>query len=258
MIAEALKYLTGLATIAAAPVKIEDGDNRRIRHVINGEVIERDLPAPPRAHSVGCLADLIELANRFHAEESRLPVVWFDAAAVVLVIDDDGHRLEHATMKLEVSDAFAKLTELRTSKTWHEQKDFVRLLRIDLAGTLEQTVLLERVRKLKFENGVITSSEVGRQKESLGREITSRVEAGQGELPEEVLLSVPIYKTLGETERHPVRCSVEVDPPMGRLRLMPLPDEIERVRYMAIGSIEDRLEEGLKEGLPAYYGRPTA
>ena len=34
------------------------------------------------------------------------------------------------------------------------------------------------------------------------------------------------------------------------------PDEIERVQQLAMESIAERLNEGLRDGVPCYYGQP--
>lgn len=254
MIAEALQALTALVAKSLAPVKLPTADPGTDRYVIHGGFVEVPVPTPPRAHEAGNLADLIALANRF-AAGGDAPAVFYDESAVRLVVDDGGRRHSVVTMPLRTSDAFAVLKRVAHDKAKFEHKDFVRFLRIDLAGCLDPVVLLNPVRKVRFENGVTVKSDVQRQRESLGREINSRVDADV-ELPETVTLMVPVYKTLGEGERWPVRCSVEVDPAQGYFRLLPLPDELEAAGYSALGSVADRLAEHLDKSVPAYHGKP--
>ena len=52
-----------------------------------------------------------------------------------------------------------------------------------------------------------------------------------------------------------LRCSVEVDAGEGTFRLLPLPDEIDRVLQVAVASIAERLTDQL-DGATAYYGKP--
>lgn len=257
MLKEALEYLAGLGRANAAPVKIDE-NSRQARYAINGRIETLDRVPNDRDHEPADLAALIALATRFVDQPPDdgpvTPVVWYDHQAVTLVLDDAGHRVETATLSLEESDVFKVIRSLREQKRWLEQKPFIRLLRIDLARTLDPVMLLDKVRRVKFDNGVATTGEITRNRESLGREITSKVEAG-GEIPEEVTLSVPVYKTQGETDRYPLRCTVEVDPAQGAFQLLPLPDEIERVVQMAVASIADRLA-ALPESVPSYYGKP--
>lgn len=255
MLDAALKYLTGLAEKATVPQKIESGDPRKLAYVINGESVEVETEPGARKHTVGQITDLIELANRFDDDQNS-PVVWYDESAVVLVIDDDRHRLETVTFPLATSDVFKRLLDIARSKEKFEQKAFVRLLRIDLAGTLDPVTLLEKVRRVKFENGVSTVANVAKQRESFGRSIVSEVSTDGGDLPDEVTLAVPVYKTMGQRQAYPLRCSVEVDPGEGTFRLLPLPDELERVGHVAVSHLARDLSEGLKPEVPAYYGKP--
>lgn len=254
MIAEAMKLFAELIR-QSEPVPILDKDPKRTVFLVAGAPLEIGHDPAERSHHVACLGDVIALANRF-AQEGHKPAVWYLEDDVCLVIDDDGHRNSTVRFNLVGSDVFVLLKRLYVNKPWHDQKQFVRLLRVELAGTLLPGELLDRVRRLRFENGVVTTGHVTRKDESLGREIRSKVDA-DGEIPEEVTLQVPVYKAIGERERYPLRCAVEVDPAMGKLQILPLPDEIERVQHLAMASLAARLAEGLDEGIPAYYGRPA-
>lgn len=264
MIAEAIQAIEGLARAATAPKPLDIKDPRKARFVDgSGRLVEFSLPPPPRAHTVKQLDDLIALAKRFETiidddgDCKHLPVVFYDESAVVLVIDDDGHRCETATLKLEESDLFRAVRALGSgcAAKAFGHKDFVRLLRIDLAGALDPGTLLDIVQRVKFENGTVTSAEVRKSRESLGREITSAVSA-EKDIPDTVVLSVPVYKTLGERETYPVRCTVEIDSMSAVFRLVPFPDEIENTLQLAVGSIADRLAGGLPESVPSYFGKP--
>lgn len=255
MLKEALAYLSDLARTSAAPQKIHADAFRQI-FVIDGTIREVDLNPEPRQHTVKNLANLISLAGMFEERNSLPPLVWYDARAVVLVIDDADRRVQTVTLSLVESAVFQTIRGLRDQRRWLTQKDFVRLLRIDLAGTLDSAVLLDRVRKVKFENGVSTTGTVERSRESMGREFKSSVEVQAGEIPEFVILSVPVYSTDGERAVYGLRCAVEIDAQQGAFQLVPMPDEIERVQDLAVASIAERLNEKLPEDVSAYYGNP--
>ncbi len=260
MLREALDALVLLAR-QSAETKPIDCKNPRTLYFSgpDGRLAELPLSISPRRHKVESLNDLIELATRFDKAplgdgKFANPVVWYNAERVVLVIDDDGHRIETATLELEESDFFKTVCKL-TAGPWYTQKDFIRLLKIHLVGTLPDVDLLNVVRRLKFENGTVTTGEVKKNRESMGREITAAVSA-EGEIPDFVRMMVPLYKVFDFKETYPVNCTVEVDPPDGRLRLMPFPDEVERVCHLALAAIEERLMEGLPESVPCYLGAP--
>jgi hypothetical protein len=254
MIAEAINRLSEILVRATAPVPLDLGDPRTKAYVIGGQVVKHDSEPSPRAHEVKHLADLIALANRFAADPTSggPPVVWYDESAVVLVVDDAGHRLETATFRLTHTDVFARLVDLAKSKPKFDQKAFVRLLRIDLAGTLDPVVLLNAVRAVRWSS--VTDVNVGKQRESLGRDIEARCVDGK-DLPEEVTLKVPVFRQADERTPLSLRCSVEVDAGEGTFRLLPLPDEIDRVLQVAVASIAERLT-GQLDGATAYYGKP--
>jgi hypothetical protein len=249
MIKEALEYLTTLAR-DADNIKELPSTSKKDRCLIGDEVMEWEVPFPPRDHFPATLDEVIALATRFAAEK---PVVWYDHEQVTLVIDDAGHRIERATLNLEVSDTFGVVQMLRKDKPWYTQPDFVRLLRVDLAGTLDPAVLLNRVRKLVI--GQKTTTEVNRRGESFGHEINAL--AGKDtDPPDEVDLVLPVYKTPGEQTPVYVACTVDVEVAQPKpFRLIPKPDEVERVLQLAVGRIGERLRAGLPEGVSCYHGR---
>jgi len=256
MLEAALKYFAGLASRAEQAQEVEIDDARRKVFIIGNEFREFAVAHEPREHVAETLEDLTSLAKWFAEEEGYgNPVVWFNHQKVWIVIDDDAHRIETVELKLPPSDVFDRLDEIGDKKPKFDQKQFIRLLRVELAGTLDPVLLLEKVRRLKFENGVRTESTIVRAQESLGRNIVSKVES-DGEIPEEVTLQVPVFKSPGPVDRHPLRCSVEVDPAEGTFRLLPLPDEIERVTQRAVDLIGATLRAGLPAEVPAYQGTP--
>jgi hypothetical protein len=249
MIREALEYFASEVRWANAPKDLPSTP-RTVRRLVHGEVKEWDIPVEPRDHFPATLDEVIALATRFAAEK---PVVWFDHEQVVLVIDDAGHRIERATLNLEVSDTFGVVQMLRKDKPWYAQPDFVRLLRVELAGTLDPAVLLNRVRKLVI--GQKTTTEVNRRGESFGHEINAL--AGKDtDPPDEVDLCLPVYKTPGEQVPVYVACTVDVEVAQPKpFRLIPKPDEVERVLQVAVGAIGERLRAKLPEGVACYHGR---
>jgi len=252
MILSALKYLSKLAQEAVAPAKIEEASGpRQASYLWHGGQVILPNPKPPRAHSSGALREIIELANRFGPPA----VIWFDEAAIVLVIDDDGHRCEKATMALEESDAFTFAKALR-GRTCFNQKQFVKMLRIDLAGCLDPGALLNIVKCVKFETGSTTAGTVDRKKESLGKTINAAVNATEGDIPEVVTLSVPVFKTAGVRDCYPIRCTVDVDAAEATFRLIPFPDEIEAAQQAAMEDLHCAFKWSLTEGVYFYYGSP--
>lgn len=259
MLKDALDYLSGLVRQSEAPRPIATGDPRRLSHFIGGQIVHTALTAPPRQHKPATLDDVISLASRFTeapVEPGAMPVIWIGPERVVVVLDDCRHRCETATLDLSHSTPWLRLSAIGAKLRGEplEHKAFLRLLRIELAGCLAPIDLYDKVKRVTFENGQTVTANVSRNKaESMGRAINAAV-SGEGEIPEEVTLAVPVYSTPGETARYPVRCSVEVEPLSGTFALAPLPDELAKVQALALTAIESRLLGSV--ACPVYFGQP--
>lgn len=258
-----------LAVDAATPkILLESPYGKSV--AMGGAVFEVETPTLPRAHKVASLDDLIALANRFGEgvtgappsdgeppaawKHDFSPVVWYDERGAVLVIDSDGDRLDRVSFDYKPSDVFTVIRALRNEEKAFSQRDFIKLLRVDLAGTLDDGVLLNRVRKLDFTAASKTSAEINKSKETYGNTITNECK-GSTEIPDTVTLAIPVSKSYGERETFPLRCAVVLDTRSQTLALVPLPDEIELVEQMSIISTQARLAAGLDD-VPYYYGRP--
>lgn len=252
MIKEAIDLLVGYGRQSKFPLQVNKDDPRAEHFMLEGgEPADFDKPIPPRNHCLSSLEDLIAMAL---ADEGGSLAVFHDEEKVTLILDYDGHRVERAEFDLESADSWLTVTNRLKSGPWLDAKNLIRLLRTDLYGCLPDRELADIVRKVKIEAGQITTGETQRSRESIGREITSKVSTPI-EIPERVTLMVPVYSSLGETDRYPLGCSVEVDPCRAEpFQLKPLPDEIERVQQLAVQSIGKRLKAGLPETCPCFYG----
>lgn len=257
MLAELVNKIQELTNMGAFPNSVLEHDARVARWFVGGRLVSHDMAFPPRGHRMLHVDDVISLVNSLIECIDGPPAVWYSEDAVIAVLDGNGHRVEQATLQLIRSDVFARIVELNANRAaaWLDQKAFVRLLRIELAGTLPPAALLEIVRRVKFENGTVTEGTVQRERESLGRSITSAVSA-EREIPEEVVLETAVYKTAGLTTKVPVRCSIEVDAMQGKFRLLPLPDAIEGAERLLMAEVRAALTAGLNEKVPTYYGKP--
>jgi hypothetical protein len=254
MIAEGLKTL---AELVRAGLKTEVLQQTPREMVVNiGGNIERvAFPVSPRSHQVFSLGALVAYANAAAEEDAGRVIVWFGGDRVTAVLNDDGHRDERVKLVLETSGPWDLLWRLDAEGTWMDLRSFTRMLRVDLAGCIAPADLLEPVRKIRFENGVTVNAESTRNRESLGREIVSQASAAAGAIPEVVTLGVPVWATPGCRWSFSLRCAVETDPAAGRLQLLPLPGEMERVRGLADAELASALEE-LDKSIPRYHGTP--
>lgn len=256
MIAEGLAKLAELVRAGCKAELVESFPRARIFNV--GGSLERvETPAPPRSHKALSLGALVAYANTAQDDTTGAVVVWYGGDAVTAILNDEGHRDERVKLDLETSGPWDLLRRLEAEEPWMDLRNFTRMLRVDLADCIAPADLLEPVKRIRFENGTTVRAEVSRNRESLGREITSRVEAEAGMIPERVNLLVPVYVTPGADWTFQIRCAVETDPATGRLQLLPLAGETARVQGLADSRLAEALDQhGLEESIPRYHGRP--
>lgn len=251
MITEALRYLTTLARESITPFRITPDNPDMERHLVGGQLVEFPRPLPNRAHELINVQDFANLVGSLHeASEQGGAIVWISDDEVVAVLDDEQRRLDRVTLRMPKTTLFQRIEALGDPM---EHRAFLRLLRVDLAGTLAPGTLLEKVKRVDFENGTVVRAKVGRAEESLGKEITGKVTAN-GELPETVVLEARIWSSYGFTARVP--CAVEIDPLRGTLALEPYPDAIENAVDEGLTVLANYLGEHLPSGVGVYRGRP--
>lgn len=260
MLKEALQYLVSLSDRAGTAKPLEgDADPRVRRYIINGALEEIPQPGPRRQHKAQSLAAFVDYINKAATAEPKPPappVVWYNATALVGILDDAGHRIERVELPLVMGAVFKRIIQLGApGADWFEQKEFIRLLRIELAGALPPVSLLEKVRRVRFANSNNTVKEARHARESLGAEITSQIET-ESDLPELVTLSAPMYLNPGISFQASVACAVEVDPARGAFKLTPMPDEIDRAFKAGMEYLRGLLDVQLDDAVPRYYGQP--
>lgn len=251
MIKEALEFIASEAVEASGADPIAIVDPRAEYFFVKGAPVVVPRPKPRRDHVVKSLDDLIGLAIRF----GEPATVWHAEDAVIVVIDDDGHRVERVRLPLAESDTFKTIRGLRQSKAWLDHKSFCRLLRLDLANALTAGSLLNVVKEVRFDSGVVVSGKLNRTQESLGRDISSAVSC-ERDIPEQVTLTTRIYSTQGVQTDVRIRADVDVDPGNATFRLIPIPDEIETAFQYVMNTLNGYLNAALPGEIPCYYGTP--
>lgn len=246
----------------------EDGRRAWVR--IGATLQAITLEPPCRRHQVHRLADLIEYAKREAVARAAVPtlgrpVAWHGEAGVVLVLDDQDRR-DTVTFPLTFSRQFLTLKRLEAEPKAMRQDAFIRLLRLDLGV---DKILVNLFRKLDWQNGSRTNSEIRHGADRLGREIQAEVQ-GIGELPEEIAVQVPVYDQPDERAEYRIDLAVEIDAANQLLQLVPLPGALLNAVACHQASIRQRLltelqpepDEELQDEhtpcVPVYYGEPLA
>lgn len=252
MIKDALAFLAEKFEAAAKPVLASEFPQGDV-YLIGRDTVTVAKSPPPRAHRVDTISAFVE-AIRVYSDDSE-SVVWVGESEAVLMIDDADYRVDRVTLPLKITDVFKRLTSLQNSSML-EQKEFVRLLAVDLASALHPTKLLNQVRRVRFETGQIVTANRQRTSESMGREINASVQVAEGEVPERVECMAYVHAVVSGADDplFAVPCAVEVDASVGRFRLTPLPDVIETTMRASL----DHIAETLRDLLAASDGpKPT-
>lgn len=246
---EALELIQQTAQKAQAPQVIPvPGELRLCRVVMNGQTAMYAVPPTPREHTIQSIADLIEYANQEWIKTRS--VVWHEEGEVVLVIDDEDR---HDTIRFFLTRTIqaGKLFELANRLQWFDQLAFVRMLRLDLR--VDPTIV-GKFRRLDWSQGTTASQEAMHGRDRLGKQIQAEVR-GIDELPEEIVVRVPLYREPAEDTLYDVLVLVEIDTTNNRLALIPAPGELDHVVQTHQMGIRQRLEDGLSD-TPAFYGSP--
>lgn len=277
---ESLKFVSGLVQQAAgAAVKVSRLDvpglpaHRLVLVDDDGFVDWVSLPPPLRDHELGSLDDVLayvqflmgtkllikdiiaasedpedkEAAQKVARELPQgCPIVFYNGAQVTVVVDDRERR-EFATLPLCTSPQYRTILELEgtpgAAKRQWNQRDFRRLLRVDLAGCFATPELLNYVSSVKFTSGTVTQGNLARNKESMGLDLQAEVNGGV-ECPDFVQLNIPVFDNVGlRAWTYPVTCVFEVDVTQQTFMLMPIPMSSRDILDRAVSDIGKKLAE---------------
>ncbi len=170
---------------------------------------------------------------------------------VIAVLDPGEMRSNRITLLLQGSEPF--LWFQHNGGKPLEQKRLLASLRTTLRGTIPRGALEDIIRKVRIENGTVTTAERSGSKESFGRELIGTI-AANAAIPEELRFEVPVFANPDLRETFPVRCVLEVDPLSGSFALVPFADELEGVGYAAVKFLVHRLSEMLGDDADVYLG----
>lgn len=254
MIADALKFLVGLGENQANATLVKKRRNDEI-YLVNGELKHIEEEYPAYTTTVATLADFASYVKDSANTDLPEPEIWISESKIVALFDHAAYREQRCRLDLKLSQTFIAIMGLE-SESWMDQKAFVRFLRFKLGSAIPASVLLEKVRRLKFSTANEISGSVRKTEESLGRSITHSIEA-ETDLPDHVVAKCCVYSTPGTAFETSILLDVEVDPATGRLRLCPAPDAIANAVAFATAKIKADLSQSFNDGeVYLYIGDP--
>jgi hypothetical protein len=229
----------------------------------DGTLERRVADAPYRNHTLFDLDAVVDFATRMLAKTDDAaeeppppaftPTIWFSQSGVVVL--DDGDRRNRATLTLALNEQLLTIQALREGRKIYPQREFVQLLRIDLAGCLPDGRLIDLVRNVKVDSQSGVDSSIQRGTESVSRSLKASL-TGAELLPDMVSLMVPVFDNPAFSIRYPVTCALEVHLQGPGFQLIPLPGHIEAIIAAAEAGIGQTLDGALGDKLPIHYGQP--
>lgn len=210
-----------------------------------------DVEPQPRKHSLASLDEAIVFINK-NGEEGKT-VVWFDVSGIVVVMDDSTRR-DIATLPLTFTPVIDLLTRIEADGDHYDQKDFRRLLRVDLANARRDDKLLNWVSNAKFATATTVGGVVTSSKESLGRDVNDAALSSAGDFPEEIGLDVRVFDDASLKETWGVKCAVELFLREAEFTLTPYPLEIHNAIESEVDVIGQKLRASVK--VPVFRGKP--
>ncbi len=238
---------------AGVDIKPIPGDPDHVVISQNGAYEIRSVPPARIAHKVLSLDDLVCFVKKFEEqeEEERPKTIWHDRDRVVVLLNERDRR-DCVEFALVPSEALKLLRALETPGNQAIfQAAFVRMLKIDFGVN---AALVAIFRTLDFKRGDEAHGDIQHGRESLGKSVQAAVQ-GTAAIPEDLILNVPLYSSVGEDTPYQIRCAVEINPIQNTFKLTPFPNELETVIHAHQATIHDRLVTDLP-GAGVFYGSP--
>ena len=255
MLKEALEFLAGQSLAASAPVASKWAPTESYSYrKPNGEIeFVHGRPAR-RQHEARDLLTIVSFADRFNASAS----IWYSRSSVVALLDDTDRR-DTVRISMQASEEIITLRNLESTPVEMSQAEILRLLRTTFHGAVpEELKLVALLRNVKFK--LVKDDEVDLQKgkSSIGSKLASEAQFTSA-IPENVVLSVPVFTNGFARWRVPVECCLEVLDIEQKFQLFPLPGEVEKATCEAEANICRDIRSLLGDSetpTPVYYGEP--
>ena len=153
------------------------------------------------------------------------------------------------TFSLDLSDALEILIRADSAPEF-TQLEFIRTLRaLDV-----NPATIAIFRRLDFKVVMAAEGEFQHGKDRMGKSIAAEVK-GTAEIPEELMISVPVYSNRGERDPVEILCQIDLDAQRSAIHFRPKGDELDIAVETAQASIAARLVEAFDD-TSVSYGSP--
>lgn len=254
MIADAIKTIQDLARRAGTTeIVCPEAEPEHVYGVRlpDGTIEWRAAQPKGRRYSLSSVAAVVDATRHFTRrlaiQETDPAVVFVGPRAITVVLDEATTRREHLVMPLTTTHEFATLSACEKSRAYRDQKAFVSMLRIDLAGSVPPAAVAA-FRDLRFRHTAEGVMKLDPGKESLGRSVNREVLLAGNPVPEDVEVSVDVYRELVNDDipnEANIECAVETDVEKASFMLSPKSGELEVAQRNVGDQIRRRLAEML-------------
>lgn len=247
MIEEALRYLIELGQKSKPDVVRVEGEPPHVYYLRNPDgTLQKSESWAVDNHTVDNLESLVALVVANGGD------VWVHSNGVVARIGERGR----VTMPLVMSEQYKVLSNFKAG-VGVSQSTLVLSLRTIFRDSPGVPELVSILRRVKFANGQIVTSEVGHGKASVGKEIMGEV-TGAAAIPEYATFVIPVFVNPPfRSLRASVECAIEPDPANGNFRVILLPGEMDNAIEWALGEVRSQIVSLLGESkIAVYMGRP--
>lgn len=243
MISEAFQWIADKVEAAGTPAEVKLGDMGNRFYALGGTL--QAIPPPLPCREVYSLDDLVAHAV---AAPDGVEIYYSETGLTLLPTPKDSRTWVH--FDLSFSQRWLLLGKYAAKAMPMDQRDFVRLLQYELQV---DSAHVTPFRKMDFVALASSSGEVTRIKDRMGREISASV-ASDEPLPDDVPITVEIFRETGERARYCLVAAVEVD--LRGQRLVLLPDALKMAEIVEehLRGIRVRLEKGLEGKGSIFYG----
>lgn len=249
MIAEALKFIFDKADKSVNLVSTvrKTGPRERVVLLAGEETVET--VERPLVQRTSLTLDAVALlTTNFKGDR---PSAYVNESGIAVILDNDD-RLERVEMEFLLSDQYQAFVKLADGL---DQRRLIRSLRTSLAGCIDHANFVQILRQLEFDVNHGSRSDVHHGQESLGRKVEKEVRAKAGEMPEEIVIRLPLYKVPHDVPTIiELKCAVTMDIDNEQISIEATGDSLSRESKRVMTDIIGRLDGMMPEECLVVFG----
>lgn len=214
-----------------------------------------DVSQPLRLHKLLSVQEVVAFARFAKADLGSSPIVWIGEQVVTVTLDDRRLFADRAIYSFRPTGEWLLIDELTQRMDGHDQKKFLRLLRVDLAECFarddQRLLLINNVRKVRAQQSTNLGNGSGSYDATLASSSDTAID-----WPDNLDLLVRLFDDPALTLREPIRCAFDVEPMPPRFVLSPLTAHIARALGNTLELASQTIRAELKDEIPVFLGQP--